>query len=77
MTYLKQGSGSRPQPPALNLYFPAQVPNFYLPVPALNFFLLALVLNLCFPVLRFTVKVCYSYSVYLSKLSVYLNVVAS
>ena len=51
----------RPWPPTLNLY---------LPVPALNWFLPALVLNLYLPVLRFIVKVCYSYNVYLYKLSV-------
>ena len=43
------------------LYFMALAHNLYLP---------ALALNLCLPVLRFTVKVCYSYSVYLYKLSV-------
>ena len=47
------------------------------PALALNLLLPALVLNLCLPVLRFTVKICYSYSVYLYKLSVYLYVGAS
>ena len=51
--------------PGPNLYFTAPVLNLYLPAPALN---------LCSPVLHFTVKVCYSYSVYLYKLSVYLYV---
>ena len=44
--------------------------------PTLNLYLPGPALNLCSPVLRFTVKVCYSYSysVYLYKLSVYLYV---
>ena len=41
------------------------------PAPALtlrpNLYFTAPALNLCSPVLRFTVKVCYSYSVYLCK----------
>ena len=52
---------------ALNLYLPA-------PAPALSLFLPPLALNLCLPFLRFTVQVCYNYSVYLYKLSVYLFV---
>ena len=67
----------RPSAPALNLYFLAPGPNLYLPAPAFNLFLPVLVLTLCLPVLRFTDKVCYSYSVYLYKLSVYLYVVVS
>ena len=58
---------------ALNLYFPAPTANLCLPAPTLNLFLPP---NLCLPVLRFTVKICYSYSVYLYKLSVYLYVLA-
>ena len=54
-----------PTSPALNLY---------LPPPAVNLFLPALALNLCSPNLRFIVKVCYSCSVYLHKLSVDLYV---
>ena len=54
--------------PDLNLYFPAPASNLYLP---------ALVLNFCLPLPRFTVKICYSYSVYLYNFSVYLYVVAS
>ena len=38
--------------------------------------LTALVLNLCLPVLRFTFKVCFNYSVYSYKLSTHLYVVA-
>ena len=44
--------------PALNLCLTAPAFNLYLPAPALS---------LCLPVLRFTVKGCYSYSVYLYK----------
>ena len=47
---------------ALYLYFTASALNLHLPAPELN---------LCSPALRFTVKVCYSYIVYLYKLSVY------
>ena len=47
--------------PVLHLYFPT-------PAPALNLFLPALAINLRLPVLRFTVKVCDSYSVDLYKL---------
>ena len=54
------------------LCFPAPGPNLFLTAPALNLYLLASALNSCLPVLRFTVKVCYSYNVYLDKLSVYL-----
>ena len=54
--------------PAINLYFAAPATNLYLPAPTLNLFsLTALALNLCLLVLRFVVKVCYSYSVYLCK----------
>ena len=54
--------------------FPAAALNLHLPVPAINLFLPALVLNLCLSALRFTVKVCYSYGVYLFKLCIYLYV---
>ena len=49
---------------------PALAPsyNLYFTAPALNLYLLASAFNLCLPVLRFTVKACYSYSVYLYKL---------
>ena len=63
--------------PGLNLYLTAPGPNLYFTAPALNLYLPASALNFCSPVLRFacsTVKVCYSYSVYLCKLSVYLYV---
>ena len=49
------------------LCFPAPGPNLYLTAPAPNLYFTAPALNLCLPVLRFTVKVCYSYSVYLYK----------
>ena len=51
------------------LCFPALAagPNLYLTAPAPNLYFTAPALNLCLPVLRFTVKVCYSYSVYLNK----------
>ena len=49
--------------PGLNLYLTVPVLNLYLPIPALNF---------CLPVLCFTVKACYSYSVYLYKFSLFL-----
>ena len=50
---------------ALNLYFPAPaLICIYWPWPSICF-LPDLLLNLCLPVLFFTVKVCYSYSVYL------------
>ena len=45
--------------------------------PALNLFLPVLTLNLCLPVLCFAFKVCYSYSVYLYKLSVCLHLPTS
>ena len=54
-----------PWPPPLDLHLSAPALNLYFPAPALNLFLPALVLILCLPVLRFTVRVCYSYSVYL------------
>ena len=44
--------------PGPNLYFMAPAPNLYFTAPALNLHL---------SVLRFTVKVCYSYNVYLYK----------
>ena len=47
--------------------------KLYLPYLALNLFLTLVAPNLCFPVVRFTVKVCYSY---LYKLNVYLSVLA-
>ena len=50
------------------------VPNMYFMSLALNLYLLAPVLNFCLPVLRFTVEFCYSYSVYLCKLRVYLYI---
>ena len=53
--------------PGSNLYLTAPAPNLYFTSPVLA-------LNLCLLVLRFTVKVCYSDSVYLYKLSVYLYV---
>ena len=59
--------------PALNLYFASLAPNLFLWELAPNLFLPALAL-LCLSVLRFTVKVCYSYSAYLHKLSVYVLV---
>ena len=39
-------------------------PQFYLPAPVVNVFLPSLALNLCFPVLCFWIKVCYSYSIF-------------
>ena len=54
-----------PWSPALNLYFPALALNIYLLAPALNLFIPDLALSLGLPVHRFTVKVCYSDSVYL------------
>ena len=59
------------RPPALAL---DPGPNLNLTLPAPNLYFTAPVLNLCWSVLCFTVKVCYSYSVYLYKLSVYLYV---
>ena len=50
------------------------VPDLYFMSLALNLYLLAPVLNFCLPVLRFTVEFCYSYSVYLCKLRVYLYI---
>ena len=48
--------------PVLNFYFAAPALNLYLAAPALNLYSPAPALNLCWPVLRFSVKVCYSYS---------------
>ena len=71
---------------ALTLYLPAPTPNLYFPILALNMYLLAqvldlvlpaLALNFYLPVLHLTVQVCFSYSVYLYKLSVYLYALAS
>ena len=59
---------SRPRAPAL-----APCPKFVFHRPGPQF-VFSPALSLCSPVLRFTVKVCYSYSVYLYKLSVYLYV---
>ena len=56
------------------IFLPVLALNLYLPAPALSLFLPPLALNLCLPFLRFTVQVCYNYSVYLYKLSVYLFV---
>ena len=64
-------SGPGPGP---NLYLTTPTPNLYFTAPALNLYVPVPALNLCSPVLRFTVKVCYSYSVYLHKLNVYLYV---
>ena len=64
-------------PRSLVYIFLFPLPNLYLPAPVLSLFLPALVLNLCLPVLCFTAKDCYSYSVYLYKLSVYSYVLAS
>ena len=47
-------------------------PQFVFTGPALNLFLPALAINLSLLVLRITVKVFYSYSVYLYKLSAYV-----
>ena len=56
-------------PPALapgpNLYLTIQAPNLYFTAFVLSLYLPAPILTLCFTALRFTVKVCYSYSVYL------------
>ena len=41
--------------------------NFYLMATAPNLYFMVSVLNLCLPVLRFALKVYYSYSVYLYK----------
>ena len=51
--------GPAPDP---NLYLMAPAPNFYFTVPALNLYLPVPALSLRYlPVLRFTVKVCYSF----------------
>ena len=50
--------------PGPYLYITAPVPNLYFTTPALNLYLPAPTLKLCLPVLRFTVKVSYSYNVY-------------
>ena len=49
----------------------APSPNLYLTAPALDLYLPILAPSMCLPVLPFTVKVSYSYSVYLCKLSIY------
>ena len=68
-------------PPALapgpNLYLTIQAPNLYFTAFVLSLYLPALTLTLCFTALRFTVKVCYSYSVYLYNFSPYLYVLIS
>ena len=58
--------GPRPQ-----FVFDDPGPKFVFHVSSPQFVFAGPALNLCLPVLRFTVKVCYSYSVYLYKLSVY------
>ena len=60
--------------PGPNLYLTALAPNLYFTTPILNLYLPAPALSLRSPVLRFTIKVCYSYSVCLYKLSVFLYV---
>ena len=57
------GSLSFPGPdpgPSPNLYMTAPTPNLYFTAPALNLYLPAPALHSRLPVLRFTVKVCYS-----------------
>ena len=63
-------------PPGPQFVLTGPALNFHFPAPALNLFLPALALNLCLPVLRFTVKVCYSCSVYIHNLSIYLYILA-
>ena len=68
--------------PGPNLYLTNLAPNLHFTAPALNLYLPAPALTLCLPwrclpALRLTVKVCYSYSVYLYNLTVYLNVLTS
>ena len=48
--------------------------NLYLLATFLSLFLPTLTLNLCLPVLRFTVKVCYCYSVYLLICTYFLSI---
>ena len=58
--------------PGPNLYLTTPAPNLSFTAPSLNSYLPAPALNLCFPAVRFTVKACYTYSVYLYNLGVYL-----
>ena len=62
-----QFSGFGPQ-----IVFSGLGPQFGFTGPPLNLFLPALAINLSLLVLRITAKVCYSYSVYLYKISVYV-----
>ena len=67
------GPGPGPGPRSQPWPWPAvPAPNLFFTALALNFFLPASVLNSCLSVLRLTVKVCFSNSVYLDKLSLYL-----
>ena len=69
--FLAPGPGHDPQDPNLALspgpqfIFSGHGPHLYLLASPIKFFLSGLALNFCLPVLRFTVKVCYSYRVYL------------
>ena len=65
-------SGPQPWPwPLATALVPG--PNLYLTVPVLNLYLLAPAITFCSPVLRFTVKVCYSYvSTYIDSASNYM-----
>ena len=67
-------SGPVPGPgPGPNLYLMTPAPNLYFTAPALNLYLPVPALSLCSAVLRFTVKVCSSYSVtYLNSTSTYM-----